>query len=228
VLLVNELDEKDYANARSGNSFDIKIHQKSAAPHIFLCSSRGVSDGDRIGCAHQRTDARCVTPSQQSGSNGFASVSLGPLANPESSFKPDAILHDHNLITKSLLQKVFGMRALCSLLGAMLANRFVCFFVSVSFLVCCTILSLRNRTRAGPARSIVHPFSRSPISVSSRASSYTHMHVPMCTHIQASRLHDQFTVFVCVCAYNAYMKQALRDVESDLDSRADKNSSQSI
>lgn len=84
----------------------------------------------------------------------------------------------------------------------------------------CTILSLRNRTRIGPARSLFVR-SRFPFQPPSLVLLHTH------TLISSTRpiCRDTYTR-ICICIF--MYKQALRGVDSDPDSRADKNSSQSI
>lgn len=101
----------------------------------------------------------------------------------------------YNLITKSLLQNV------CLILAS-LPIGFVSFFVSVSFLACLHDVSLRNRTRAGPARSLFvlsHFLSQPPFLAFSHTHTHTHTFISNDNCVSNSPFrHD---MYVCMCVY---------------------------
>lgn len=98
------------------------------------------------------------------------------------------------IITKCLLYSGFSATSIV----------LFCFFVSVPFLVCLHDLSLRNRTRAGPARSLFvlsrfHFQPPSPASLHTQTDRQTRTH----THSYPSRLYDinsSWLTCACVCA----------------------------
>lgn len=124
----------------------------------------------------------------------------------------------YNLITKSLLQNVSYIH----FFAIYRVFFFFCLFLCIRFVFGIFARFKPKKSHARRSRTIiVRPFAFPyPASVT-RASSYTYTHL--------SRLHAQFAAthtHVCVCIF--MYKQALRGVDSDPDSRADKNSSQSI
>lgn len=140
---------------------------------------------------------------------------------PSFGMKPRSPVH-YNLITKSFTTKCLLYSSLSIGFPFVLFQ----FFVSVSYLVYIYIylhdLSLRNRTRIGPARSLFVR-SRFPFQPPSLVLLHTHIHLYL---VYTPNLPRYIHTYICICI--PMYKQALRGVDSDPDSRADKNSSQSI
>jgi len=118
----------------------------------------------------------------------------------------------YNLITKSSLQNVSYIRFFA-------IYRFFCLFLCIRFVFGIFARFKPKKSHARRSRTIiVRPFAFPfPASVS-RASSYTQIYL-----VYTPNLPQYMRKY----AYIMY-KQALRGVDSDPDSRADKNSSQSI
>lgn len=139
---------------------------------------------------------------------------------PDVLFLSDPAQLDHvryNLITKSLLQNVSYIRFFA-------VYRFLFVFNSLYFVFGMSARFKPKKSHAHRSARSLFVRSRFPFQPPSLVLLYTHTHT-----YHLSRLHGQFAAIhthVCICIF--MYKQALRCVDSDPNSRADKNSPQSI